>query len=80
GYGPNVECTTVTNVSSQRLNCLRGFLRHPTVLQYVKDRIPNNPLATLADVHVSLANRSHLRGYIKGFKNKTFPKGTGWEG
>ncbi|KAF9014841.1 hypothetical protein BDZ89DRAFT_1046255, partial [Hymenopellis radicata] len=21
GYGPNVECTTVTNVSSQRLNC-----------------------------------------------------------
>ncbi|KAF8990805.1 hypothetical protein BDZ89DRAFT_1173479 [Hymenopellis radicata] len=162
GYGPAVECTTVANANSQRLNCphghrdsddqlcqpvmiklpckvtfrvyepfpeyqsefpytlivvrgthyhpvplpqktpplirghimeilnsmgndiadmtVRRFLQNPLVHSYIREVLPDHPSPILSDVHVSLANRSHLRAYIKQVKVLKFPHGTGWAG
>ncbi|KIM36354.1 hypothetical protein M413DRAFT_449233 [Hebeloma cylindrosporum] len=58
----------------------RRFLRHPSVKIFLKKRLPRllNPM--LLDLHPSLGNRDHLRGYIKLVQDKKFPAGTGWEG
>lgn len=58
----------------------RSFLRHPTVKSYVLQKLPDVLLPTLSDVHVSLANRSHIKTYIAQAKAQHFPRGTGWEG
>ncbi|KZP03202.1 hypothetical protein FIBSPDRAFT_905199 [Athelia psychrophila] len=34
----------------------------------------------LADLHVSLANRQHIKSYIIQVQNRCFPHGTGWKG
>lgn len=58
----------------------RRFLRHAITRAYVTRRFPDNPWATLADVHISLANRDHLSMYIRQFKAAKYPEGTGWAG
>lgn len=58
----------------------RRFLRHPIVNSYLRARFPDLPSPNLSDLHVSLANRSHLKAYIQLAKEQYFPAGTGWEG
>ncbi|KAJ3851308.1 hypothetical protein EV368DRAFT_3183, partial [Lentinula lateritia] len=58
----------------------RSFLRHPVVQSYLTTKFPllKNPM--LSDLHISLSNRSHLKGYIESAKRSCFPAGTGWKG
>jgi hypothetical protein len=58
----------------------RRFLRHPAVKSYLHQKFPKIISPTLSDLHVSLANRSHLRAFILQVKEQCFPAGTGWEG
>jgi hypothetical protein len=58
----------------------RRFLRHPVLKAYLSTRFPEIAVPTLSDLHVSLANRSHLKSYINIAKEEHFPAGTGWEG
>lgn len=58
----------------------RRFLRHPALTSYLKNRFPELPHPTLSDLHVSLANRSHLKSYINQAKEREYPQGTGWDG
>lgn len=58
----------------------RGLLRHASVRRYVSSKLPDNSNATLADVHVSLANRAHLGMYIRQAKAQLYPHGSGWQG
>ena len=58
----------------------RRFLRHPSVKIFLKQRLPKISNPMLLDLHPSLANRDHLRGYIKLVQDKIFPQGTGWDG
>ncbi|PPQ81257.1 hypothetical protein CVT24_012240 [Panaeolus cyanescens] len=59
----------------------RKFLRHPVVKAYLQATFPSatHPI-TLADLHVSLANRAHLGAYIAAARELYFPHGTGWKG
>ena len=58
----------------------RRFLRHPIVKAFLRSLLPDITQPTLSDLHISFANRSHLKHYIDQIKNELFPKGTGWEG
>ncbi|KAF5366384.1 hypothetical protein D9758_009754 [Tetrapyrgos nigripes] len=58
----------------------RRFLRHPVVKAYLVDRFPLLNSPTVSDLHISLANRSHLKVYIDAVKTQCFPEGTGWKG
>ncbi|KIJ10874.1 hypothetical protein PAXINDRAFT_43681, partial [Paxillus involutus ATCC 200175] len=58
----------------------RRFLRHPSLLKYVESQLSNCHHPTLTDVHISLANRDHLRSYITHVQKLSFPLGTGWRG
>lgn len=58
----------------------RGLLRHASLRRYVQRNFPEDPTATLADVHVSLANRAHLGMYIDQVKLELYPHGSGWKG
>ncbi|KAK7061173.1 hypothetical protein R3P38DRAFT_2757690 [Favolaschia claudopus] len=58
----------------------RCLLRHPAVLAFLRDRLPDIRNPTLSDLHSSLANRSHLIAYIDQAKKIHFPKGTDWNG
>ncbi|THU76535.1 hypothetical protein K435DRAFT_704653 [Dendrothele bispora CBS 962.96] len=58
----------------------RRFLAHPTVKSYLSDRFPQLKFPTISDLHISLANRSHLKIYIDQIKKECFPEGTGWKG
>ncbi|KAF8991724.1 hypothetical protein BDZ89DRAFT_1173203 [Hymenopellis radicata] len=59
---------------------VRRFLRHPVVTAFVRNSFPDNPAATLVDLHISLANRAHLHHYLKKMKDTLYPDGTGWKG
>ncbi|KAJ7156459.1 hypothetical protein C8R43DRAFT_853713, partial [Mycena crocata] len=80
GYGPLVPCTTITNNSSQRAICRKRFLRHPVVRAFLAEKFPRIPSPTLSHLHVSLANRSHIKLYIKEIRKIYCPHGTGWAG
>jgi hypothetical protein len=56
------------------------FLCHPVLKSYLVSRFPDTVNPTLSDLHISLANRSHLRAYIDQAKREHFPAGTGWNG
>lgn len=58
----------------------RRFLRHPIVTSHLQERFPKILSPTLSDLHISLANRSHLSNYIDKSKKEYFPFGTGWKG
>lgn len=58
----------------------RRFLRHTHVRAYLRDKLPNVTIPVLSDMHISLANRAHLRAYIAQARESSFPKGTGWHG
>ncbi|KAF9235498.1 hypothetical protein BU15DRAFT_51338 [Melanogaster broomeanus] len=58
----------------------RRFLRHLTVLSFLRRECPNIPNPTLANLHISLANRDHLWSYIMQVQKSKFPLGTGWQG
>ncbi|KAF9243075.1 hypothetical protein BU15DRAFT_86510 [Melanogaster broomeanus] len=58
----------------------RRFLRHPSVLRYVEHQLSNCRSPSLTDIHISLANRDHLRSYITQVQKSSFPFGTGWQG
>ncbi|KAG6819294.1 hypothetical protein H0H93_013296 [Arthromyces matolae] len=58
----------------------RRFIRHPVCKTYLTSKFPNILLPTLIDLHVSLANREHLQGYIDITKRDIYPEGTGWKG
>ena len=56
------------------------FLRHSVTVAHLQRRLPaiNNP--NLADLHISLANRDHVKTYIRQVQKCCFPFGTGWKG
>ena len=58
----------------------RRFLRHPIVRNTLQQLLPHLPNPALCDLHISLANRDHIKSYIRSAKNEMFPLGTGWEG
>lgn len=58
----------------------RRLLRHAVTFAYLQNRLPNIPQPTLADLHVSLANREHIKAYILQAQARCFPDGTGWKG
>jgi hypothetical protein len=58
----------------------RRFLRHTTVQAFLRNRFPRIAVPVLSDLHISLANRSHLRAYIHQARQASFPEGTGWKG
>ncbi|KAG6819960.1 hypothetical protein H0H93_007040 [Arthromyces matolae] len=58
----------------------RGLIRHPVLKAYLGSKFPDIHLPTLTDLHVSLANRSHLQTYIDFVKLELYPSGTGWKG
>ncbi|KAJ6474456.1 hypothetical protein C8R47DRAFT_709767 [Mycena vitilis] len=58
----------------------RRFIRHPIVKLFLSKECPKIINPTLADWHVSLANRSHLKSYIKQARDLHYPFGTGWAG
>jgi hypothetical protein len=58
----------------------RRFLRHPVTVAFLQQRFPAINKPNLADLHVSLANREHVRAYILQVQNQCFPFGTGWQG
>ncbi|KAJ7237113.1 hypothetical protein C8J57DRAFT_1087798 [Mycena rebaudengoi] len=43
----------------------RRFIRHPIVQSFLTSKFPFLVCPTLADWHVSLSNRSHIKAYIK---------------
>ncbi|KAJ7730898.1 hypothetical protein DFH07DRAFT_756061 [Mycena maculata] len=57
----------------------RRFIRHPIVRAFLTSKFPQIPRPTLSDLHISLANRSHLKAFIKQIKELHYPLGTGWE-
>ncbi|KAJ7083296.1 hypothetical protein B0H15DRAFT_785085 [Mycena belliarum] len=58
----------------------RRFIRHPIVKAFLRNKFPDIVSPTLADWHVSLSNRSHVRAYIKQALEIHYPFGTGWAG
>lgn len=58
----------------------RRFLRHSVTLAYLQKRLPKLTNPTLADLHISLANREHVNAYILQVQEHCFPLGTGWNG
>lgn len=58
----------------------RRFIRHPIVRSFLATKFPLLICPTLADWHVSLSNRSHIKSYIKLAIEGNFPFGTGWNG
>ncbi|KAF4593638.1 hypothetical protein EYR40_008426 [Pleurotus pulmonarius] len=58
----------------------RRFLRHPTTLAYLRQQLPDIANPMLMDLHPSLANRDHIRAYIKQVQETLYPGGTGWDG
>ncbi|KAJ7442069.1 hypothetical protein B0H11DRAFT_1749418 [Mycena galericulata] len=58
----------------------RRFLRNPIVKSYLALKFPDVLNPTLSDLHISLANRSHLKAYIDKIRKAVFPHGTDWKG
>lgn len=58
----------------------RRFIRHPGLNIHLKAQFPHLSLPSLVDLHISLANRSHIKSYITLVKDKIYPSGTSWEG
>ncbi|KAF7981503.1 hypothetical protein HWV62_33057 [Athelia sp. TMB] len=58
----------------------RRFLRHPVTHAHLQKRLPNIQNPCLADLHISLANREHIKNYISQVQKERFPFGTGWNG
>ncbi|KAF7378194.1 hypothetical protein MSAN_00244000 [Mycena sanguinolenta] len=58
----------------------RRFLRHPILKSFLRQELPHLVNPTLADWHVSLANREHVKSYIKQAQEVHYPFGTGWKG
>lgn len=58
----------------------RRFIRHPLLKSFLSHQYPDVISPMLADWHVSLANRSHLKAYIKRAREIHYPFGTGWNG
>ena len=58
----------------------RRFLRHRVLESKLQELLPTHTFPTLSDLHVSLANREHIRSYIREAQERHFPHGTGWEG
>ncbi|KAJ7838385.1 hypothetical protein B0H14DRAFT_3700171 [Mycena olivaceomarginata] len=57
----------------------RRFLRHPIVKSFLTAKFPHNPQPTLSHLHISLANRSKIKAYIKRIKEIHCPFGTTWK-
>jgi len=58
----------------------RRFLRHATAQSFLRQRLPAIVVPVLSDFHISLANKSHVRAYIRQARKASFPEGTGWKG
>ncbi|KAF7968248.1 hypothetical protein HWV62_31541 [Athelia sp. TMB] len=58
----------------------RRFLRHSVTRTYLNSRLPTIENPCLSDLHISLANREHIKAYITQVQSKYFPFGTGWKG
>ncbi|KAJ6535548.1 hypothetical protein B0H19DRAFT_1271291 [Mycena capillaripes] len=58
----------------------RRLIRHPIIKSFLAKKFPSIISPTLADWHVSLANRSRLKAYIKQAREEHYPFGTGWGG
>ncbi|KAF8157351.1 hypothetical protein K438DRAFT_1986670 [Mycena galopus ATCC 62051] len=58
----------------------RRFLRHPILKSFLRQQFPHLINPTLADWHVSLANRGHVKSFIKLAQGIHYPFGTGWKG
>ncbi|KAJ7035741.1 hypothetical protein C8F04DRAFT_1258622 [Mycena alexandri] len=58
----------------------RRFLRSPIVKLYLAVKFPRILNPTMSDLHISLANRSHLKAYINQVRKSVYPHGTEWRG
>ncbi|KAJ7823047.1 hypothetical protein B0H14DRAFT_2518729 [Mycena olivaceomarginata] len=58
----------------------RRLLRHPIIQSFLTSKFPFIVCPTLADWHVSVSNRSHIKSYIKRAIEEHCPFGTGWNG
>lgn len=58
----------------------RRFIRHPIVQSFLTSKFPFLISPTLADWHLSLSNRAHIKAYIKQALETFRPFGTGWAG
>ncbi|KAJ7031452.1 hypothetical protein C8F04DRAFT_924530, partial [Mycena alexandri] len=58
----------------------RRLIRHPIMQSFLASKFPLLVCPTLADWHVSLSNRSHIKAYIKQAIEDHCPFGTGWAG
>lgn len=58
----------------------RQLRRHTHTQAYFQKCLPNVLRPMLADLHVSLANREHVKWYIIQVQSHCFPFGTGWKG
>ncbi|KAK7031741.1 hypothetical protein R3P38DRAFT_2521802 [Favolaschia claudopus] len=58
----------------------RRFIRHPLVQSFLTSKFPLIICPTLADWHVSLSKRLHIKSYIKQAIEEHCPFGTGWAG
>ncbi|KZP03707.1 hypothetical protein FIBSPDRAFT_768547 [Athelia psychrophila] len=58
----------------------RRFIRHPVVFAYLRKHLPTLTHPTLADLHISLANREHLKAFINQVQLQRYPHETGWKG
>lgn len=58
----------------------RRFLCHTIVQAGLCRLLPLIAYPRLTDLHISLANREHLRCFITQARDRKYPSGTGWEG
>ena len=56
------------------------LLHHSVAQTFLQCWLPHLSSPTFANLHISLANREHLKAYIIQVQEQTFPWGTGWEG
>ena len=56
------------------------LLHHSVTQTFLRCWLPHLSSPTFASLHISLANREHLKAYIIQVQEQTFPQGTGWEG
>ena len=82
---PPVLCSEMFKLLESMIDDLpnmtsRCCLQHPVLKAYLTSRFPTIQSPALSNLHISLANHSHLKSYIAQAKQAHFPKGTGWEG
>ncbi|KAF9518977.1 hypothetical protein BS47DRAFT_1358602 [Hydnum rufescens UP504] len=56
------------------------FSHYPSVVYALKTLLPQVPMPTLMDLHLSLGNHDHIHVFINVKKDEMYPFGTDWKG